>query len=121
MNFDRFMAVISQLDYPGLFLFFVGFVFVIVLAKWQQDNSKFDFRIALLDPETDRVSFSRLGNLVCLVTTTGILCYEAAKGHLTEWLFAAYLTAWCGTYVGAKFLAKPQAPAPTPKAPDQQG
>lgn len=121
MTFERFVATANQLNYPGFFLFMMGFIFITVLAKWHADGSKFDFRAALLDPETDRVSFSRLGNLVCLVTTTGILCYETVRGSLTEWLFAAYLTAWCGTYVSAKFLAKPSAPAPTVKNVDQQG
>ena len=78
-----------------------------VLAKWHSDESKFDFRESLIEPETGRVSLSRLGQLTALATSTAILVYIAlTSGSVPEWMFAAYMAAWAGTYIAAKYAPK---------------
>lgn len=89
-------------------LFYLNVVLLLVILwKWHNcEDTSFDFRTALVDPDTDRISFGRLGHFVSLFISTMILCYETVNGRLTEWLFTGYMLAWAGTYVAAKALNK---------------
>lgn len=106
-------ALLFGIDIPTVILFStIGFL-VAVMISWHRDNSEFDFRKALIDPNTRNISFSRLGHFVCLTVSTGILLHETAKGRLNEWLFVAYMTAWAGAFVASKAIeinAVPQKP-----------
>jgi hypothetical protein len=90
------------------FLFGVGMVlFLLVLARWHSDDSKFDFRESLLDPQNnDRVSLSRLGQITALFTSTGVVTFYAINKDLSEWMFGLYMTAWAGTYLATKWSPK---------------
>jgi hypothetical protein len=87
------------LDVPGLMLGLGNTIFLLVLIRWHVQDGQFDFRRALIDPATNAISFSRLGQLTALVTSTELMIYEAVKGRLSEWFVLAYLGAWAGVAV----------------------
>lgn len=95
---------LSRVDWTATLFLALGIGLVILMVKWHVDGSKFDFRDALLDPDTDRISFSRLGHFISLIVSTFIICYETAIGRLTEWLFTGYMVAWAATFVAAKAI-----------------
>jgi hypothetical protein len=76
-------------------------------------DGPFDFRRSLLDPTGDSISFSRLGQLVCLVASTEVLFYLAVKGKLAEWFFVGYMAAWAGVAVYGKWQDAQNAKAAT--------
>lgn len=85
--------------------YLVGIALLVLLAKWHNSNDPhFDFRQALIDPKTNRISFSRLGHFVALVISTVIICYEAVNGRLSGELYLSYLATWAGTYTLAKHI-----------------
>lgn len=96
--------VMSVIDIPGVLFFIFGLFMIVVMSMWHRDNSHFDFREALLDPLTKNISFTRLGQFVCLGASTALLCYEATKGRLSEWLFIGYMAAWAGSYAYGKYI-----------------
>lgn len=91
-------------DFPSIILLLALVFTANALTSWHRADGPFDFRKALLDPVSREISFSRLGHFVCLIISTAIMCYEAMKGRLSEWLFIGYMTAWAGTYVAAKAI-----------------
>lgn len=91
------------LDVPALMMGIGNLVFLLVLVRWHVQDGPFDFRKALIDPATNAVSFSRLGQLIALVSSTEWGMYEAVKGRLTEWFVLAYLGAWAGVAVYGKW------------------
>lgn len=98
----------AMVDIPATLLCLGLSIYVLVLAKWHVSTGAFDFRATLLDPPTPgSVSLSRMGQLTALVTSTSILVFVTIKnGTLPEWMFAAYMAAWAGTYIAAKFAPK---------------
>lgn len=86
----------------GIIFYVVGIALIAVLVKWHTDDGPFDFRNALLDTKTKQVSFAKLGNFICLVISTVIVCYETVNGRLSDWLFGAYMIAWTSNYVASK-------------------
>jgi len=87
-------------------IFYLAMAFILViLIIWQLDKDpRFDFKTALLDPITNRVSFGELGQLVSLVMSTVIIVSEAAHGRLTEWLFTSYMAIWAGSFIANKYM-----------------
>lgn len=98
-----FYALYNYVDFPAFLLGLGNLVFILVLVKWHVQDGKFDFRLALVDPATNAISFSRLGQLTALVASTEWGMYEAVKGRLTEWFVVAYLGAWAGVAVYGKW------------------
>jgi len=39
--------------------------------------------------------------------SSSILLYFTVKDKLPEWMFAAYMTVWAGTYIASKFSPTP--------------
>ena len=108
MSCDFLKQIYQVLDIPGL-IYFVFITFMIfIMAQWHRGNTSFDFREALLDQKTRKISFTRLGQFVALIVSTGLLAYEATKGRLTEWLFISYMAAWTGSYAFGKYLDSKQ-------------
>lgn len=101
-------AVKEVIDIPSVALCLGLLIYVAVLAKWHVSSGAFDFRAALLDPPTPgSVSLSRMGQLTALVVSTSVLVFITVKsGTVPEWMFAAYMAAWAGTYLAAKFAPK---------------
>jgi hypothetical protein len=99
------IKLLGTMDLPMSILLMTMILLVCTLTLWHRADNDFDFRRALLDPETKVISFSRLGHFVCLVASTALLMHEAAKGRLTDWMFMGYMTAWAGTYVASKAIA----------------
>ena len=90
-------------EWQAILVYVVGLILVLIFARWHSSNDPtFDFRQALVDPDTKRISFSRLGHFVALVISTTIISYETVNGRLSEWLFMGYMVTWAGTYVAAK-------------------
>ncbi len=98
----------ALVDIPSVMLCVGLAIYVLVLAKWHMSAYAFDFRAALLDPPTPgSVSLSRMGQLTALVVSTSVLVFITVKsGTVPEWMFAAYMAAWAGTYLAAKFAPK---------------
>lgn len=94
---------LNGIDLP-MTLFAASGVFLLALmAKWQIQAGPFDLRKALIDPATEQLSLSRLGQFVALYASTALLFYETSKGRIQEWLFIGYMAAWAGTYIAAKY------------------
>lgn len=92
-------------DWQSGIFFVIVLILVFILGRWHSSKDpQFDFRIALIDPLTGRISFSRLGHFVSLVISTLIICFETINGRLSEWLFAGYMVSWAGAYVAAKAI-----------------
>lgn len=100
------LAVI-QAEWQNIVFYLNIVVLFVILAKWHNDgDQQFDFKTALIDPETNRVSFSRLGHFVSLFISTLIIAFETVNGRLSEWLFAGYMLAWTGAYVAVRAIDK---------------
>ena len=97
--------IIKTADVPGVLVGLGILCYVLILLKWHStDDTTFDFRKALIDPpEPGSVSLSRLGQLTALVVSSAVLLYFTIKSQVQEWMFAAYMVAWAGTYIAAKF------------------
>lgn len=83
-------------------------MYALILLKWHLCSSPFDFAASLIDPPTPgSVSLSRLGQLTALVVSSDVLLYTTIKNQaVQEWMFAAYMAAWAGTYVAVKWAPK---------------
>jgi len=98
---------LEQIGVAGFTFYMVGLGLVAVMIKWHTDfDPRFDFRLALLDPKTDRISFSRLGTFISLIISTTILCYLAARDTMNDAVYIGYLGTWAGTFVAAKMIEK---------------
>lgn len=97
------VSIYQAIDLPAVFMGFGNLGFIIVLAKWHVDDGEFDFRRALLDPLTDAISFTRLGQLTALVASTEVMFYLAVKDRLAEWFFLGYMGAWAGVAIYGKW------------------
>ena len=98
------MFEFKSIDIPGVLVGIGIFCYVMILLKWHSSSGNFDFRKALIDPpEPGSVSLSRLGQLTALVVSSSVLLYFTMKGTVQEWMFAAYMVAWAGTYIAAKY------------------
>lgn len=98
---------LSQLSLPGITFYIVGISLVVLMIKWHVDNDpRFDFRLALLDPKTNRISFSRLGTFISLVISTTILCYLTVNDRMNDGIYIGYLGTWAGTFVAAKMIER---------------
>ena len=76
-----------HLDPTALGLFFASLMFVFILWRWHESDGTFDFREALIDRDSGKISFGRLGNITALFVTSELMIYEAIKGRLSEWMF----------------------------------
>jgi hypothetical protein len=98
---------LSQLSLPGITFYIVGISLVVLMIKWHADDDpRFDFRLALLDPKTNRISFSRLGTFISLVISTTILCYLTVNDRMNDGIYIGYLGTWAGTFVAAKMIER---------------
>lgn len=96
-----------QLSLPGITFYVVGISLVVLMIKWHvDDDPRFDFRLALLDPKTNRISFSRLGTFISLVISTTILCYLTVNDRMNDGIYIGYLGTWAGTFVAAKMIER---------------
>lgn len=93
----------GPLDVPAVMMAIGNVAFIFVLIRWHVSDGPFDFRKALLDPATGSISFSRLGQLVALVSSTEWGFYEVVNGRMTQWYLLAYLGAWAGVAVYSKW------------------
>ena len=88
----------------------------LVLISWHKTDDAFDMRQLLVDTATGKVSLFKVGQLVALLTSTWAFIHETRMGHLTEWLFTAYIIAWGGMNIANKMVANrnstPVAPGP---------
>lgn len=101
------LPYLEQIGVAGFTFYLVGLALVVVMIKWHTDDDpRFDFRLALLDPKTDRISFSRLGTFVSLVISTTILCYMTVRDTVNEGIYIGYLGAWAGTFVASKLIER---------------
>lgn len=103
MDLAELKELYRIVDLPAVMLGLGNVLFLLVLVRWHVQDGPFDFRKALIDPATNAVSFSRLGQLIALVSSTEWGMYEAMKGRLTEWFVLAYLGAWAGVAVYGKW------------------
>lgn len=111
--FAFFKQLQTAFDLPAILLVFCTMVYVMLLLKWHATKGPFDLRTSLLDPPpSGAASLSRLGQLTALVVSTELLLYFASMGKLQEWMYAAYMTVWAGTYLASKKMS-----APEPKEP----
>ena len=81
-------------------------LFLCVMLYWQRRDDRFDLRWLVVDTKTDHVSLFKFGQFTALLSSTWALIYETRHGHLTEWLFGAYIVAWSGINVANKFAEK---------------
>ena len=95
--------IYDLVDIPALLMGLANLAFVLVLVQWHVQDGPFDFRRALLDPATGSLSFTRLGQLVCLVSSTEVLFYLAVYHELKEWYLGLYMMAWAGLSVYGKW------------------
>jgi hypothetical protein len=88
-------------------LLLIGLVLSLALLyRWQCKDDQFDLRWLLVDTTTEKVSLFKLGQLVALAVSTWAIVVETRAGHLTEWLFLAYIGVWSGANVGNKIIGK---------------
>lgn len=80
------------------------------LAVWQAKDDQFDLRYLLVDSQTNKVSLFKLGQLLALLVSSWALIYETRTGHLTEWLFLAYIATWSGANVANKIVDRKPEP-----------
>lgn len=97
------IKIYETVDIPAIFMGIGNIAFVLVMVRWHVENGPFDFRRSLLDSTGTFVSFSRLGQLVCLVASTEVLFYLATKDKLSEGYIGLYMGAWAGTAIYGKW------------------
>lgn len=81
---------------------------LMVLGFWHGKSDAFDLRHLLVDTDHGKVSLGKTGQFVALIVSTWALVHETRAGHLTEWLFGAYMIAWSGANIARMALEKKQ-------------
>jgi len=87
-------------------LLLIALVCSLILVMWQRGDDEFDLRWLVVDTHTAKVSLFKLSQLTALVVSTWALVFETRAGHLTEWLFLAYIGVWSGANVANKAVDK---------------
>ena len=65
---------------------------------------RFNLEDLLLDRGTGKASLGKLGQLTALCVSTWLIVYLAIGGHLTEFYFGTYMTAWVAANVTNKVV-----------------
>lgn len=68
---------------------------IVALYKLHTDkNNEFNFSDLFLNPNTKKIEGSMFRMNIAFFVSNWVLIYVTLNGNLSEWLFAAYLTAW---------------------------
>ena len=79
------------------FLFFLGWM-------WRVSHSDSNtYSLTDLITTKGRMDLSKVGQLVCLITTTWIVVHMELKSVVAEWALGLYMLAWVGAGFGSLY------------------
>lgn len=87
-----------------LVLLVASFALLGSLWRLHRGDNPYDLAQLVSEPDGSRLSLSRLGQLVALVTSTWGFVALVQADRLTEWYYGAYMLAWAGTALATRVL-----------------
>lgn len=100
---DLIFSWINTFETDTVVLFSGIGIFLLLTIYWHRDKTNpFDFKSALM--EDDKLSLSKMGQLVALLVSTWIIIHQVRIGGLSEWLFGGYMLAWGGANAINKYI-----------------
>ena len=101
------------IPYVELSILFVSIILSVIIYKWHTNpENTFNLAHALMD-DTGKTSLFRIGQAVCLISSTWGFVVLIQQGKLTEMYFTTYMGIWAGVGLANKIFGKaPDANAP---------
>jgi hypothetical protein len=104
-------------NWMGLFLIAAISAMLFIIWRFHAARDRPDFDVTDLFMHRGRLDKVACAWVGSFLATTWVLIYQTFRGGLTEWLFAAYLTAWVAPIVsyilkGSGFASPPDEKPP---------
>ena len=78
--------------------------FGLIIYSIHKGKNKYDARAIFVDKHSNEISLTKLGQLICMITSTWVIFYMTMQTKMTEGILGLYIGCWGGVSLGSQYL-----------------